>query len=200
MFRDAWLTFQSTPPVQGATGQSFEQIADAIFQSTPPVQGATWQHDIPLLSAVYFNPRPLCRGRPSQLVLSMNSPSLFQSTPPVQGATFCLFVFTFPQFSISIHAPCAGGDASCSPSASGSEHFNPRPLCRGRLVVQSSCKSISTFQSTPPVQGATPTVQREAAGILISIHAPCAGGDPRAGRCRHLYRHFNPRPLCRGRH
>ncbi len=101
---------------------------------------------------------------------------------------------------ISIHAPCAGGDNTNKRKFDLIRNFNPRPLCRGRRVVLNLIIMYILFQSTPPVQGATlraaknpytvrifqstPPVQGATVrGIdlrarhLISIHAPCAGGD-----------------------
>ena len=60
--------FQSTPPVQGATGFRPPLPAWMIrFQSTPPVQGATKSAFTAVRSDRNFNPRPLCRGRHSTL-------------------------------------------------------------------------------------------------------------------------------------
>ena len=56
---------------------------------------------------------------------------------------------------ISIHAPRAGGDSN-----------------RPRLILP-----LKTFQSTPPVRGATIYPYTRIFKQVISIHAPRAGGD-----------------------
>ena len=79
------------------------------FQSTPPMQGATEILEGMLYCIQSFNPRPLCRERPAfmsveldELQVSIHAPYAgsdnngsrrnyngvgFQSTPPMQGAT-----------------------------------------------------------------------------------------------------------------
>ncbi len=80
-------------------------------------------------------------------------------------------------FSISIHAPLAGGDRPYLSIKKSNFYFNPRPP-RGGRRRPSSCTTIRTaFQSTPPSRGATNWPQMLHDGFLISIHAPLAGGD-----------------------
>ncbi len=59
----------------------------------------------------------------------------------------------------------------------GIMNFNPRPLRRGRPVLAVAAEPLSTFQSTPPAEGATQERDRIADRCDISIHAPCGGGD-----------------------
>ena len=155
----------------------------------------------PVNIIINFNPRPLCRGRQCVPCRIMFSPRQFQSTPPVQGATSCMAFAAVTASDISIHAPCAGGDALSLLARRSALYFNPRPLCRGRLTPHAGTSSYLIFQSTPPVQGATLRPTTYAAGrkrfqstppvqgatqpvhvhsvieCMISIHAPCAGGD-----------------------
>ena len=56
------------------------------FQSTPPMQGATGTTKASVSGNTGFNPRPLCRER-RQMRSSRLSSRMFQSTPPMQGAT-----------------------------------------------------------------------------------------------------------------
>ena len=116
----------------------------------------------------------------------------------MQGATCDCDAFDRRQ-EISIHAPHAGGDQARADGRSNACDFNPRPPCRGRHAMSITGLLILVFQSTPPMQGATP--RSELAGTLwaISIHAPHAGGDPAAPHVFDKPRHFNPRPPCRGR-
>ena len=95
----------------------------------------------------------------------------------MQGATSCWPPAYTAGIDISIHAPYAGGDIWSGICFTISENFNPRPLCRGRRRCLSLSGQYQTFQSTPPMQGATYRLVR-------LIKSPC---------------YFNPRPLCRGR-
>ena len=56
---------------------------------------------------------------------------------------------------ISIHAPYAGGDGERKATIAMQMNFNPRPLCRGRLLSAGDIRIGLVFQSTPPMQGAT---------------------------------------------
>mgnify|MGYP004690195103 CR=1 FL=1 len=126
--------------------------------------------------------------------------SKFQSTPPVRGATDG----KRPKRSastISIHAPRAGGDRKglrgdttegdfnprppCGGRPDSSKYsrtvhdFNPRPPCGGRHMTLDCGTEKPSFQSTPPVRGATLSSALSSAFAQISIHAPRAGGDQR---------------------
>ena len=102
---------------------------------------------------------------------------LFQSTPPVWGATQEA-VQARILYNISIHAPRVGGDSSASSTFSAIPHFNPRPPCGGRLICSRSWARRPSFQSTPPVWGATYGIPIGWEIGDISIHAPRVGGDP----------------------
>ena len=149
------------------------------FQSTPPVWGATQAYRTRGGGAGHFNPRPPCGGRPlyahpvsvTLVFISIHAPRVggdvrarsvavrllvFQSTPPVWGATQAYRT--------------RGG---------GAGHFNPRPPCGGRPLyahpvsvtlvfisihaprvggdvrARSVAVRLLVFQSTPPVWGAT---------------------------------------------
>ena len=149
------------------------------FQSTPPVWGATSHGSASHLPPGHFNPRPPCGGRPDkagsagdQHRISIHAPRVggdggsyqecgqgygFQSTPPVWGATTAGGSFTAVA-DISIHAPRVGGDGM-------------------QILVMTRW---STFQSTPPVWGATDQGGDASRGRDISIHAPRVGGDCRS--------------------
>ena len=57
-----------------------------------------------------------------------------------------------------------------------------------------------TFQSTPPVWGATGSAADHLRQLVISIHAPRVGGDGGLHHEKDQLEHFNPRPPCGGRH
>ncbi len=170
--------FQSTPPVWGATpAATMVSMTSRLFQSTPPVWGATGDRRRVRRRGRHFNPRPPCGGRlPSRSMLQ--AVKLFQSTPPVWGATCIrccrrtrnpLFQSTPPvwgataslgacglQSGISIHAPRVGGDHQVRSSGVNTGNFNPRPPCGGRRFhTNREDVDLLTFQSTPPVWGAT---------------------------------------------
>ena len=61
--------------------------------------------------------------------------------------------------SISIHAPRVGGDAAIPGTPAAGRYFNPRPPCGGRHGQGQAAHRKLQFQSTPPVWGATLTLQ-----------------------------------------
>ena len=106
---------------------------------------------------------------------------------------------------VSIHAPRAGRDAARTTPLQLSASFNPRAPRGARHEIESRTSDTTMFQSTRPARGATrrfhsvgmvrPTFQstRPARGatwadpagrgsVLVSIHAPRAGRDPRPRR------------------
>ncbi len=171
------LEFQSTPPMQGATARTLTGcFAIWLFQSTPPMQGATRLKAITVRMMMYFNPRPLCRGRLST-GSGGNAVLLFQSTPPMQGATPPALKPPQKLVNFNPRPLCRGRHQRRLRHLQLPCHFNPRPLCRGRQLTLAF------------VLGVKP----------ISIHAPYAGGDQRDPCVFHSHHNFNPRPLCRGR-
>ena len=102
----------------------------------------------------------------------------FQSTPPMQGAT-----------------------QLCSGASQPSDHFNPRPLCRGRRDnVHQTDGERWKFQSTPPMQGATVALTKPS--LMAEYFNPrplCRGRPCSLANLLFAILHFNPRPLCRGR-
>ena len=79
-----------------------------------------------------FNPRPPCGGRP-KAGSSKWSEYTISIHAPRAGGDFVLVIAVYPSILISIHAPRAGGDRS--------------------YQVPPSLAAL--FQSTPPVRGAT---------------------------------------------
>ncbi len=169
----------------------------------------------------HFNPRPPCGGRRAAPCWTRRE-KRFQSTPPVWGATGhhdsgCTAL------GISIHAPRVGGDRPHGRRFQRGHYFNPRPPCGGRLPRGEVMMMFGSFQSTPPVWGATMRICEFLGCSPISIHAPRVGGDISWHRANHsnymisihaprvggdLVRlrwfspfsaNFNPRPPCGGR-
>ena len=191
------------------------------FQSTPPVRGATPASMYCTARPGYFNPRPPCGGRLlEQPVAPLRAD--FNPRPPCGGRHGGYHVCD-DALEISIHAPRAGGDREHSaPPIAAQGNFNPRPPCGGRPRNLAPCGREQTFQSTPPVRGATASLYSTLTQDDISIHAPRAGGDPTpqivtagAGVFQSTppvrgatifgithntpHKNFNPRPPCGGR-
>ena len=101
---------------------------------------------------------------------------------------------------ISIHAPHAGSDRRRIWAMTAHGNFNPRPPCGERQSRPADSLFVTSFQSTPPMRGATfygvagehhggdfnprppcgerrPTAHHEERRGRISIHAPHAGSD-----------------------
>ena len=124
----------------------------------------------------------------------------FQSTLPVGGATAAM-ARRSDRIGISIHAPRGGSDSQLdliywvcedfNPRSPWGERpirltlysrpfdFNPRSPWGERLPKYSGTGSISIFQSTLPVGGATGCISGMVRPIRISIHAPRGGSDLR---------------------
>ena len=103
-----FMLFQSTPPMQGATSfKKFKRYLSTVSIHAPYAGSDVFPFSV-LFCRVSFNPRPLCRERPSDLCGCGNT-LVFQSTPPMQGATIpCLQLSAI--YRVSIHAPYAGSD------------------------------------------------------------------------------------------
>ena len=84
----------------------------------------------------------------------MNDKSKISIHAPRAGSDQLNNTYTLSDF-ISIHAPRAGSDTG-----------------RNNLTI-----IIITFQSTPPVRGATGITRKTIERHIISIHAPRAGSD-----------------------
>ena len=78
---------------------------------------------------------------------------------------------------ISIHAPCEGGDRSQGLGLLPSGHFNPRPPRGGRHGINNDASRKEDFNPRPPRGGRQPKEETPKRMTWISIHAPCEGGD-----------------------
>ena len=79
--------------------------------------------------------------------------------------------------SISIHAPREGGDMVFYTTAGTAATFQSTPPVRGATLYRVFTLILVAFQSTPPVRGATVVGFYGTHGVPISIHAPREGGD-----------------------
>ena len=167
--------FQSTPPARGATLVKFPRVAMKRFQSTPPARGATRDcqlaggagpisihapreggdegNDVRAAMLLIFQSTPPARGATLLVSCSPHGSCDFNPRPPRGGRPFILRLIICTS-SISIHAPCEGGDAAekimqqsngisiHAPREGGDkfgklsriivEYFNPRPPRGGR--------------------------------------------------------------------
>ena len=130
MSRARSMGFQLTPPIQRATIFNDNKNLLSKFQLTPPIQRATQISSITSTITVYFNSRPLYRGRLTTPLKERQIP-LFQLTPPIQRATLYA-KSVYNRINISTHAPYTEGDSRRSVSRGRHPYFNSRPLYRGR--------------------------------------------------------------------
>ena len=140
-----WLStiFQSTLPMQGATGNFFNALACKLFQSTLPMQGATFSVKCFKPCNSNFNPRSLCRERLLHAKVQERHRK-FQSTLPIQGATPARWV-TEPLSFISIHAPYTGSDRDSVYNVARRSNFNPRSLYRERQYSHNFVSLLYNF-------------------------------------------------------
>ena len=160
------VTFQSTPPVWGRpAAPSFRPLPQIYFNLRPPCGG---RHDIHTTIALLLRfqstpPWGATSGAQSSSAAQQisihatihyrSSGGYFNPRPhvgatPAQGRSGL-------GLAISIHAPHAGGDTLNITNRVQNRDFNPRPPCGGRLLHALAVQGIETFQSTPPMRGAT---------------------------------------------
>ena len=143
---------------------------------------------------VDFNPRTPCGVRPF-CSLSTKRRSKISIHAPLAGCDHirrCMAMETV----ISIHAPLAGCDLGRFDNRLFLYISIHAPLAGCDTVKLFSVRTLSTFQSTHPLRGAT-GIQASAHYCLdISIHAPLAGCDSNGTAQITTYTHFNPRTPC----
>ena len=150
---------------------------------------------------INFNPRTP-RGVRRCFICRVQQQKRFQSTHPARGATPPLGSKRRWK-AISIHAPREGCDLTQDKIASLQSEFQSThpargatsPVCEtgGRQEFQSTHPArgatffsvpvpcLVEFQSTHPARGATEALEKCHIGVVISIHAPREGCDPRMG-------------------
>ena len=147
------VTFQSTRPVRGETGDPAESVVEILISIHSPRAGRDSPAEARRSGWANFNPLAPCGAR--QLVHAYSAIAIeFQSTRPVRGET------------TSAHLPHAT-----------SIYFNPLAPCGARLYGPSQFSFFMSFQSTRPVRGETDHPPDEEPENKISIHSPRAGRD-----------------------
>ena len=190
------VTFQSTHPLRGATGER-RICANALTISIhAPLAGCDYRRGVLKADIVNFNPRTPCGVRLG-FALAMINTLPFQSTHPLRGATHKTVFAELPNISaISIHAPLAGCDKEKKDDKRRKYYFNPRTPCGVRLEKTLLLTIVPKFQSTHPLRGATQDINDRLLYFNISIHAPLAGCDQNDKEDFSLYNDFNPRTPC----
>ena len=123
--------FQSTRPVWGATGETWNRSnGGERFQFTRPVWGATRRSSTAGASSLFQSTRPVW-GATFLRSIGAKRCTKFQSTRPVWGATGGDQLFDLCG-TISIHAPRVGRDAIRPRCRSKMPYFNPRAPCGAR--------------------------------------------------------------------
>ena len=170
-------SFQSTPPVRGATKDMAYENATTAISIHAPRAGGDHVGGRPRIQVQHFNPRPPCGGRPT---FSTNTPPTswhFNPRPPCGGRQVNADEQSNRLYNFNPRPPCGGRLSAVEKSLGLGNDFNPRPPCGGRLPWRGYPFPTLKFQSTPPVRGATLDYKLHIGQVEISIHAPRAGGD-----------------------
>ena len=130
---------------------------------------------------VKFQSTPPVWGATDAYLLIISKRGDFNPRPPCGGRQY-LICFLSDCFAISIHAPRVGGDGNGVLNGLGALSFQSTPPVWGATRGLAFTVSGYTFQSTPPVWGATCPPLLRASSLKISIHAPRVGGDVRVQR------------------
>ena len=120
---------------------------------------------------------PPARGATADCPADHSASPISIHAPPREGGDGRPIQWSDAKRSISIHAPCEGGDL-------------PAAI---HVILQ------TRFQSTPPARGATVYHVISIRVVVISIHAPREGGDGQNGGGGLMAANFNPRPPRGGR-
>ena len=116
----------------------------------------------------------------------------FQSTHPSRGATL-LHLSDGNSDAVSIHAPLAGCDDWIMRRIKEVAGFQSTHPSRGATRPIDPFPWTLRFQSTHPSRGAICTIMDHYPPVLVSIHAPLAGCDPRCLCPQPSSFCFNPR-------
>ncbi len=165
--------FQSAPPVRGAT-DDVDRGAGGVSIRAPRAGGDPQRSSALARLDASFNPRPPCGGRPSDRLIAPAARE-FQSAPPVRGAT-CDESSMARRTAVSIRAPRAGGDRCALADTGRRRRVSIRaPRAGGDAVSVTAIAAAATFQSAPPVRGATPAIWSKPDMTSFNPRPPCGG-------------------------
>jgi len=144
---------------------------------------------------VAFFPEARCfdpRGARQVICAAPPLLTLFRSARPARGATR-LGKRSALRGNVSIRAPRAGRDASCSRYAPQNTCFDPRAPRGARLSITETLSSTNAFRSARPARGATSVrARRTRASSSFDPRAP-RGARPFSRRHRLCPASFDPR-------
>ena len=169
--------FQSTLPVWGATRGRASTVQCGFISIHAPRVGSDGKGTAQSKRILYFNPRSPCGERP-KTVTTKKYQTKFQSTLPVWGATQVV-VGELGTEVISIHAPRVGSDVHQGQNYFDLKDFNPRSPCGERRGHRCVSTSLSSFQSTLPVWGATLKPRYRPLPMLFQSTLPVWGATRR---------------------
>ena len=165
--------FQLTPPIQRATLAIGSVSSSVRFQLTPPIQRATGKSaTVTRRSCVFQLTPPIQRATRNQLVDCVGK-SISTHAPYTEGD--CAHWQKHYLLRISTHAPYTEGDADGHIQIAKFNHFNSRPLYRGRHRLPLISALTCIFQLTPPIQRATAKNRQYSPifRIIINNYNPC---------------------------
>ena len=99
-------------------------------------------------------------------------------------------------FYFNPRTPCGVRLCPSSSNCRTEKDFNPRTPCGVRRSSPAGCATMSRFQSTHPLRGATGYMVYQKFAKEISIHAPLAGCDSCSYPHNMVCQYFNPRTPC----
>ena len=123
---------------------------------------------------------------------------MFQSTRPMRGATMYNKLMS-EGTSVSIHAPHAGRDQSCTIRKAQTRCFNPRAPCGARQHGFCITTASKMFQSTRPMRGATTGGDKQNYLYLFQSTRPMRGATFHGFTDGMSPMGFNPRAPCGAR-
>ncbi len=150
------------------------------FQSTPPLRGATCMEACMYGSMIISIHAPLA-GSDVCVCVNDTQHTVFQSTPPLRGATGSVSQRSRVCSHFNPRPPCGERRRPSSRSTRSRRYFNPRPPCGERRLPSLLCFSASSFQSTPPLRGAT------SGGITMLVIDEFQSTPPLRGATSHRF-------------
>ncbi len=213
--------FQPTPPAQGATiTAEWMQDPQYYFNPRPPHRGRLGQYYLVPFKQKISTHAPRTGGD-GLTATALTMAEIFQPTPPAQGATrppprvenvLNHFNPRPPHRGrridchsadnggdISTHAPRTGGDKTSPPGRKCFEPFQPTPPAQGATSMGGALlNAVKDFNPRPPRRGRQEQKQIYLSTILISTHAPRAGGDVAGCKLEMSKKRFQPTPPAQG--
>ena len=165
------------PHVRGQPGSKHLDSSQKSFQYMPPTRGdnSTYTHSNAPDSR--FNTCPHAGGGATWGTVWRYRGTEFQYMPPAGGNVDVAGVPAYPV--VSIHAPTRGGATPCRRRFAGVLMFQYMPPARGRQLdtIHSKQDYQRGFNTCPHAGGQPDESIRQSRKLIVSIHAPHAGGQ-----------------------